>query len=367
VITIPVSKPSITIVEERSVRDAVRAGVVSGSGEIVERFERQWAAMCGTEHAVAVSSGTAALHLVLLGMGVRPGDEVVVPALTYVAVANAVRHAGAVPVVADVCAKTWCLDPVALGEAISPRTVGVIPVHAYGHPAAMAEISEVARTRGLWVVEDGAEAHLARCDGRVVGGLANAAAFSFYANKILTTGEGGAVTTSDAALADRVRALRNQGVLPGRDDRYSPSLIGLGQRMSGLAAALGCAQLTRAAELTARRSAAVQCYRAHLPGVTGVSEQPVAPGAVPAPWLFSLLLDRTTDRVSVAADLLRRGIETRPLFPPLNTVPAATQRDATPVAATLSRHGISLPLFPDLTEADIAYVVDALGQATRGR
>jgi perosamine synthetase len=362
---ISVARTSIGALEERYVLDALQSGWVSGNGPYVERFEHEWSLRCGTRHAVAVSSGTAALQLLLLAQGIAPGDEVIVPALTFAAVANAVCHAGGVPIVVDVDSSTWCLSAAAIAGAVTSRTVGVVAVHAYGHPAEMTSIAAVADEFGLWLVEDGAEAHFATYHGAPVGGLAAGAAFSFFGNKIITTGEGGAVTTDDDDLADTVRALRHHGVAAG-DDRYRPSLVGFGLRMGNLAAAVGCAQLDRADELLAGRRAAVAHYEHALRGVGGISFQPVAPSVVPAPWFFSVLIDPRDDqraRDAVACALARNGIETRNLFPPLGTLAVARARaHSCPVATRLARDGLSLPLFAGIEARDIDRVVATIRQ-----
>ncbi|HEV7527243.1 MAG TPA: DegT/DnrJ/EryC1/StrS family aminotransferase [Acidimicrobiia bacterium] len=362
---IPVSQASVGELEEKYALDALDSGWLSGNGPYVERFENEWSRLCATKYAVAVASGTAALHLLLLALAVRPGDEVIVPALTFVAVANAIRHAGGVPVVVDVDAATWCLSPDAVAAAITARTVGVVAVHAYGHPADMDTINVLARRAGLWVVEDGAEAHLARYRGRPVGGLGVGAAFSFFGNKIVTTGEGGAVTTDDADLAHAVRALSRQGVGSG-DDRYAPSVVGLGLKLGNLAAAVGCAQLERADDLLARRRAAAARYVEGLFGVPNISFQPVAPSVVAAPWLFSILVDapnRESARDDLARTLSCHGIETRNLFPPLGSLAAARPaRHDTPVARDLATRGLSLPLFAGIEEHQIDRVVETIAR-----
>ena len=357
---IPVARASIGALEEKYVLDALQSGWVSGNGPYVERFEHEWALRCGTKHAVAVSSGTAALQLLMLALGVSPGDEIIVPALTFAAVANAVCHAGAVPIVVDVDLSTWCISPTAIAAAITAKTVGVIAVHAYGHPADMNAIATVADRFGLWVAEDGAQAHLATYHDAPVGGLSMGAAFSFFANKIVTMGEGGAVTVDDDDLAATVRALRHHGVASG-DDRYSPSLPGFGLRMGNLAAAVGCAQLERVDQLLIERRSAIARYEHELRALDGISLQPVAPSVVAAPWLLSVLVeshDDANERDAIARALTRARIESRNLFPPLGTLPVGRAGGhAAPIATRLAREGLSLPLFAGIDERDIDRVV----------
>jgi hypothetical protein len=213
---IPVASTDLSGHEERYAVDAIRSSWISSTGPYLSRFEAEFAALCGVKSALAVSNGTVALHLALLGLDVRPGDEVIVPSLTYVATANAVRYVGGEPVFVDVDPETWCLDPRRLEEAITRRTRGIIAVHLVGHPADMDRINHLAVVNGLWVVEDAAEAHLASYKGRPVGGLARLATFSFFGNKLFTCGEGGAITLSDDQLNTRLRILRGQGMDPQR-------------------------------------------------------------------------------------------------------------------------------------------------------
>lgn len=363
---IPVSAPDLSGNEESYVLDAIRSSWISSSGPYVDRFEREFAAACGTAAAIAVSNGTIALHLALLALGVRAGDEVLVPALTYVATANAVRYVGGEPVFVDVDPATWCLDPSKLEDAITPRTRGIIAVHVYGHPADMDVINHIAGIHGLWVVEDAAEAHFATYKGRPVGGLADIATFSFYGNKLVTSGEGGAVTLSDPHLELRARTLRGQGMDPAR--RYYFPVTGYNFRLTNVACALLCAQIERRDAIVDRRREIFAAYRAGLEGVHGIGFQPVAEWANPAPWLFSMTVDanaygRTRDDLMerLAAD----GIETRPFFIPLNTLPpfreGASQRgDAVPVAESLGASGLNLPTFAGLTREAQSHVIDAV-------
>ena len=370
---VAVAAPDLTGNEEAYVVAAVRSGWVSSSGEFLERFEREFAAACGTRHAVACSSGTTALHLALATLGVGRGDEVIVPATTFVATANAVRFCNATPVFVDVDPETWCLDPRGVVAAIGPRTVGIIPVHLLGHPADMDAINAIAEQHGLWVVEDAAEATFATYRGRPVGGLADAAAFSFFGNKIVTSGEGGAVTFSRDDLAKRMRMLRGHGMDPAR--RYHFPIVGFNYRMSNLTAALACAQLERRDALVARRRAIVRRYDEQLRLQPGLTHRTDAPWAGVSPWLVAVVVDRDNfglDRDAVAAGRAGRGIETRPVFPPLHRRPpsrrlAARQGIASlPVAEWLGASGLMLPTHPLMTDDDVAFVCEASAAAGRG-
>lgn len=370
---IAVAAPDLGGNEEAYVVEAIRSGWVSSSGEFLERFEREFAAVCGTRHAVASSSGTTALHLALESLGTRRGDEVIVPATTFVATANAVRFCGATPVFVDVDPETWCLDPRGVAAAIGPKTVGIIPVHLLGHPADMDAINAIAADHGLWVVEDAAEATFATYRGRPVGSLADAAAFSFFGNKIVTSGEGGAVTFSRDDLALRMRMLRGHGMDPTR--RYHFPIVGFNYRMSNLTAALACAQFERRDALLARRREIVRLYEERLRTQPGLERRIDAPWAEVSPWLVAVVVDHAgfgLDRDGLAGALAARGIETRPLFPPLHRLRpyrrSAARQGITclPVAERLGAAGLMLPTHPLMTDDDVAFVCDAIAAAGRG-
>lgn len=368
---IPVSRPDLQGNEERYVVEAIRSSWISSTGSFVDRFEREFARACGTRIALSVCNGTAALHLAMLGMGVGPGDEVLVPSLTYVATANAVRYAGAEPVFVDVDPQTWCIDPLRLKASITPRTRGIIAVHLYGHPADMDSINQIARINGLWVIEDAAEAHFARYKGRLVGSLARLATFSFYGNKILTSGEGGAITLDDSDLESRLRTLRGQGMDPRR--RYYFVTIGYNFRLTNLACAVLCAQLERSTALIEQRRHVFRRYREALTGVPGIGFQPVAPWADPAPWLFCITLDEREfgrSRDELMTILQEAGVETRPFFMPLHRLPPyadASQRrgEVLPVTDRLGADGINLPTYSELTESEIEHIAGLIRKASR--
>jgi len=365
-VKIPISEPDLTGNEEAYVAEAVRSTWISSSGAFVERFEREFAEACASRSAVSTSNGTAALHLALLALGVGPGDEVLVPSLTYIATANAVRYVGAEPVFADVDPLTWCLDPEDLAGRVTPRTRGIIAVHLYGHPADMDAINQVAEAHGLWVVEDAAEAHFARYKGRTVGSLARLATFSFYGNKILTCGEGGALTLDDPELEERIRLFRNQGADPRQ--RYFFPVTGYNFRLTNVACALLCAQMERRESLIARRQQIFETYEALLADVPGLGFQPVAEWATPAPWLFSMTVDERVygrPRDALMAELAAQGIETRPFFMALHRLPpfqkASQERGETlPVTDRLSLCGLNLPSYPGLRDDDLRRIAGAI-------
>lgn len=366
---IPVSAPDLGDAEERYVVDAIRSSWISSSGHYVKRFEAEFAGLCGVKSAISVVNGTAALHLAVEAAGVRPGDEVIVPSLTYVATANAVRYAQGEPVFVDVDPTTWCLDPQLIEAAITPRTKGIIAVDLYGHPADMDRIREIASRHRLWVIEDAAEAHFARYRGRVTGSSADVTVFSFFGNKIITCGEGGAITTDDPELDRRIRLLRNQGMDPER--RYFFPVVGYNYRLTNVACALLCAQLERRDHLVGRRREIYARYRRNLDGVAGLGMQPIAPWAEPTPWLFCVTIDagrfgRTRDEVMAA--LQRNGIDTRPFFIPIHQLPpyaAGRQPPHLPETERLAASGLNLPTFSGMGDAQIDRVCATLTSARR--
>jgi perosamine synthetase len=354
---IPVSAPVLNGNERLYVNDCLDTGWVSSNGKYIARFEREFSAWCGAGHGVACCNGTVALHLALLALGIGPGDEVIVPTITFVATANAVHYVGATPVFADSERETWNMDVADAAAKITPRTKAMIAVHLYGHPADMDALSALAKKHGLFLVEDAAEAHGAEVSGRRAGSLGDVATFSFYGNKNLTTGEGGMCLTDNAGLAEKMRLLRGQGMDPQR--RYWFPIVGYNYRMTNIAAAIGCAQLERADWHIGRRREVFAWYHELLAGVDGVSWQPVADWARHACWMFTVLLQSGQLRDAVAAALLTDGIETRPVFPPMHTLPPyehLCERGSLPVGEMLSACGLNLPTGAHLSRADVERV-----------
>jgi perosamine synthetase len=370
-IRIPVAAPDLSGNEEAYVLDAMRSSWISSSGPYIDRFEHAFASLCEVDAAIGVCNGTVALHLALLALGVRAGDEVLVPSLTYIATANAVRYVGGEPVFVDVEPATWCIDPTKLEDSITRRTRGIIAVHLYGHPADMDAINHVAAVHGLWVVEDAAEAHLARYKGRSTGGLADVGTFSFYGNKIFTAGEGGAVTVHDRQLELRMRTLRGQGMDPSR--RYYFPITGYNFRLTNVACAILCAQLERREEILARRRAVFDGYSARLQGTRGIGFQPRASWAEPAPWLYCITVDPEAygrSRDELAALLADTGIDTRPFFMALHRLPPFREEsrrrgEDLPDTDLLSERGLNLPTYAALTDDDLDQISDCIRQAAR--
>lgn len=358
---LPVAEPMMDERELRYVTECILTGWVSSAGKFVTRFEEMFAQFCGRRHAIATSNGTTALHLTLVALDIGPGDEVIVPTLTFIATANVVVYTGAKPVFVDSEPTTWNIDPVRLEEAITPRTRAIIPVHLYGHPADMDPILALAEQHNLAVIEDAAEAHGASYKGRPVGQLGDMGAFSFYGNKIVTTGEGGMVVTDRSDLAEKIRQLRDHGMSPDR--RYWHSMLGYNYRMTNLQAALGVAQMEKIETLLAAKRRIAQTYNEILQDVPGIVLPPAEAWAENVYWLYSILIE--ADRFGHERDELRaylrdQEIDSRPFFPPLHMQPIYNTGQQLPVAEHLARAGLNLPSAVGLKSEDIRRVAQAI-------
>lgn len=357
---IPVAEPSIGEREVELVAEAVRSGWVSSIGEYVTAFEDELASRCGVAHAIATSNGTTALHLALAVAGIGPEDEVIVPSLTFVATAAAVRYLGASPVFAESDAAHWCLDPTDVASRITPRTRALVAVDLYGHPADMDALAEIATEHDLVVVEDAAEALGAVYRQRLAGGLGTLGVLSFYGNKLITTGEGGAVLTDDAALAERARLLRDHAMDPHR--RYWHAEIGFNYRITNMQAALGVAQLERLDEFLAKKREIAAVYRAGLQDVPGVTLQEEAEWATSSWWMTTLRIEPNggVGRDELAARLRADGVDSRPAFVPLHLLPHLRQDGALPVAEAVGSEGLSLPSSTSLTASELEWVIGSV-------
>ncbi|HEY0869266.1 MAG TPA: DegT/DnrJ/EryC1/StrS family aminotransferase [Acidothermaceae bacterium] len=364
---IPLARPDLSPRETAYVTDAIHTSWIASAGPYLERFESEFAEMCGTRHALAVSNGTVALHLALLGLGIGPGDEVIVPSLTYIASVNAVTYVGARPVFVDVDPVTWCIDPAAVALAVTPQTRAIMAVHLYGQPADMDALRSIARAHALHVVEDAAEAPCASYGGRPTGSLGDVATFSFYGNKILTSGEGGALTSDDDDLTARMKLFRGQGMDLNR--RYFFPVIGYNYRLTNIAAALLCAQMERRHELIERRTAIFARYTEGLRDIRGLELQADVAGQTRALWLYSVLVGEEFGRTrdDLAAALAEVEIETRPFFIPVHTLPPYASASTSNLSVTmrLARDGINLPTFSQMTDVDVDKVCAAIASAAR--
>ena len=364
---ISVAVPRLSGLEKTYVNEALDSTWISSRGPFIERFEAAVAEMAGTRHAVACNNGTTSLHLALAAMDLGPGDEVIMPALTYVATANCVHYCGARSVFVDNDPRTFNIDPERIEAAITPRTRGIMVVHLYGQSADMAPILDIAERHGLWVLEDAAEAHGARYRDQAVGGIGRCGSFSFFGNKIVTTGEGGAVTTNDDALAERMRILRSQGMDTQR--RYWHPVVGYNYRMTNITAAIGVAQMERLPEALAARKRIAAAYDARLAGLEGLVERPfTAQDCEHAYWMYTIMLgpDARVERDQVMAGMDDQGVETRPVFYPVNHMPPYFNDTLhIPNAERCAGRGINLPTHELLTEADIDRVCETLLETLR--
>lgn len=362
---IPLAKPVLGEAEERAVIEVLRSGQLSLGPKLGE-FERLFAERVGAPHASAVSSGTAGLHLALRAVGVGTGDEVITSPFSFVASANAIIYCGATPVFADIDPRTLNLDPSAAEAAITPRTKAILPVHIFGYPADTPAFERIAQKHGLALVEDACEALGARhADGPAVGGRGNPAVFGFYANKQMTTGEGGMVTLSDAAVKERIDSERNQGRAPDLG-WLDHDRLGFNYRLSEFACALGIAQLERLQEMLAARARVAALYREALAGVEGLALPNEDEDGNKRGWfVFVVQLPTGADRDGVVRALGAMGVQSKPYLPAIHLMSFYRERfghgeGEFPVCEGVSRASVALPFFPELTEPQIARVAQSL-------
>jgi perosamine synthetase len=359
----PIATPVLNGNETKYVLDCLNTTWISSNGPYLDQFEQQFAAFCQSKHAIACSNGTTALHLALLAHDVGPGDEVIVPTLTFVATANAVTYCGALPVFVDVEADTWNMDIRAIEQKITSRTKGIIAVHLYGHPADMDPIMELAHKYDLFVIEDAAEAIGAQYKGRMAGALGHTATFSLFGNKVITTGEGGVVTTDNEAIAEKIRLLRGQGI--DKNKKYWHPVIGYNYRMTNIQAAIGCAQLEKVEWHIRERIRVAMHYYDYLQHDSRLTLPVQRIWAKNVFWMFSIVLNGRSEqqRDHVMQQLKDKGIETRPFFYPMHILPP--YRDGQlyeeyPIANRIASQGMNLPSHGELTKKDIQYICQSL-------
>jgi perosamine synthetase len=359
---IPVSQPMLDSREAYFVNDALAKGAISGFfGEYIGLFEDEFARYSDCAYGVANSNGTTALHLGLLAVGVRAGDEVLVSTFTNMATIFAILYIGATPVPVDIEPDTLNMDPALLESLVTENTRAVLVVHLFGHPVDMDPVLDVARKHRLYVIEDCAEAHGALYKGRKVGGLGDAGCFSFYANKIITTGEGGMVTFKNKAFADRARNLK--GLAFGDTNKFMHKDVGYNYRMTNLQAAIGHAQFQKIDEIIERKRALARNYDTQFRSLVGVQLPVEKPYARSVYWMYHVVLTGPNRgrRSEVMRRLAQVGVETRETFVPANlqeifVTEGWTSRDACPKANAVSEDGFYLPSGPQLTPDELAYV-----------
>jgi perosamine synthetase len=369
---IPVFDPDIGEEEIAAVVEALRRKEISGSfGKAIPEFEESFAAYCGCKYGVAVSNGTTALHLAVAALGLPKNSEILMSASTNVATGLAAFHNDAIPIGVDSESVTWNLDLDLIEELITPATKAIIPVHLFGHPVDMDRLCEIASKNGLYVIEDCAEAHGASCRGRIVGSFGDMGCFSFYANKLITTGEGGMIVTNDAALAERLRLLRNLGFTK---PRFLHEVAGYNFRLTAYQAAMGVAQVKKLPNVVEAKRRMAARYRAVLGSIPGLQLPAEANWAKHVYWMYGIVVqpDFGISRDELAVRLAQRGIETRTFFCPMNVQPcfesmAGFRVVPTPVADMLWQCGLYLPSSHILTDDQIATVGEAVAEIQRGR
>jgi len=371
---IPVNDPLFGDTELAYVNECIQTGWVSSSGRFIQEFEEKWARYCGRRYGIAVSNGTAALQVSVASLGLQPGDEVIMPTFTIISCPLSVIYNSGTPVLVDSDPRTWCLDVEQVKRKITPRTRAIMPVHIYGHPVNMDSLLELAEKHSLTIIEDAAEAHgaeylsrhnTAQPCWRPCGSFGALSCFSFYANKLITTGEGGMVLTDDAQLAEKARSLRN--LCFQSDRRFYHEELGFNYRLTNLQAALGLAQLGRMDEIVARKRWMGQEYARKLKDINALQPQVVEPWARCVYWMYGVVLSEGTGMGadSFAQRLKELGVETRPFFLGMHEQPVFRKQNLFlnehyPTAERLSRQGLYLPSGLALTEDQLAQVCDAV-------
>jgi perosamine synthetase len=368
---IPVFEPVIGEEEIAYVTDALRKGELSGTfGHYLETFEQEFAEFCGCKYGVAVSNGTTALHLAVAAAGIQPGDEVLVSASTNIATALAVAHNNAIPVPVDSEEGTWNLDVTLIEGLITPKTKAIIPVHLFGHPVDMDALMALAKKHNLIVIEDCAESHGATCRGRMTGSFGDMGCFSFYANKVITTGEGGMVVTNDKALAERLRLLRN---LAFTTPRFRHEELGYNFRMTGYQAAMGLAQLRRIGHIIQEKRRIAHTYNALLADIPGLALPIEKEWAHNVYWMYGIVVGKEfgMSRDQLMENLKQRGVDTRTFFCPMNQQPCLQSipgfRNAPcPIADRIWESGLYLPSTYTLTETQLRQIAHTLRDLQAG-
>ena len=360
---IPVNQPLLNGREKELLNECIESGWISSDGPFVTEFERKFAAYIGCKQGIAVCNGTAALETAIYAAGIGKGDEIIMPSFTIISCAIAAIRLGAVPVLVDAEPETWNMDVNQIEKRITSRTRAIMPVHIYGHPVDMDPVIEVAKKHNLMVIEDAAEVHGAEYKGRKCGSMGDVSAWSFYANKNITTGEGGMVLTSDSRIAERAVSYRNLCFQPER--RFYHTELGYNFRLTNLQAAVGVAQLERIEEFIAIKRRLGEYYRRKLSAIPGIKCQIEKSWAKTVYWMYCIELDQSLDLDANALmiELGKRGIGTRPFFLGLHEQPVMHdlglfKGEHYPVTERIARQGLYLPSGLTLTEGLIDQVVD---------
>jgi perosamine synthetase len=354
----PVYQPSLAGNEEKYVMDCLRSTWISSKGEYIQRFEKGFGQYIGVNHAATVVNGTLALHLALVALGIGEDDEVIVPTLTYIASANAISYTGAKPVFVDSLTDTWQMDCEDILKKITPKTKAIMAVHLYGHPCDMDRLTAICKKYNLFLIEDCAEAIGSLYKGKHVGTFGDIATFSFYGNKTITTGEGGMVVTNDETLHDRVLHFKGQGLAKHRE--YWHDVIGYNYRMTNICAAIGLAQLENVEGILKKKNQIAEWYKEGLKD-SSYSFHKAIGDVKHSYWMCSILIPTPENREPLRNYLAEKGIETRPLFYPIHTMPMYAKKfERHKVAEFLGWRGVNLPSYPNLSFEDIKFISETL-------
>ena len=359
---IPVAEPSITKKEIYYVTKAVKSGWVSSLGEYITGFENKFAKFVGTKYALTTSSGTTALHLALTALGIKTGDEVIIPDLTFVATASAVKYTGAELIFADIDPETWCINPESIKKCITKKTKAIIPVHLYGFPSDMAKINKIAKENDLFVIEDAAESHGSAIKNKITGSFGNCGIFSFYGNKIITTGEGGMITTDDENFYEHAKYLRDHAMC--KEKRYWHTELGYNYRITNIQAALGLAQLERIDKIINKKMKIFAWYKQYLGKSDLYSLNPENEDIKNVFWMVCLLLSKKTkiERDVLIQRLKEKNVDTRPFFYPMSMLPIYNHRVTNPVSYDISSRGINLPSGFNLSRTEVKYIAETIAE-----
>lgn len=363
---ISIANPVFNGNEKKYLMECIDTGWVSANGRFINEFEQKFAEFVGVKHAISCSNGTVSLHLIMLGLGIGEGDEVIMPTLTYIATANAVKYCGAIPVFVDCIPGTFNIDPAKIEEKITDKTKAIMPVHLYGLSSDMDPIMKIAKKHNITVIEDAAEAHGAEYKGQRVGSIGHVGSFSFFGNKIITCGEGGMVTTNDTALYEKMKALKTQGVDPNK--KYWHNMVGYNYRMTNMQAAVGLGQLECIDWHIAERRRVAELYKKYFADFSEyVSMQECPENCTHVYWMNNIIL---SEKVNKSRDEVMRIMETkynvemRPFFYPMHIMPPYYDETVDcRVAEDISSRGISLPSHALLTEDNIKYICESMKDA----
>lgn len=355
------TKPSITDLEVEYATDAARNGWGERCYDYIHRFEADFRTFVGSQHAIATSSCTGAIHMGLHALGIGRGDEVILADINWIATAAPIVHLGATPVLVDILPESWCIDPDAAEPAITDRTRAIVATHLYGNLCDVDRLSDICRRHGLHLVEDAAEGLGSRWAGRHVGSIGTFGTFSFHGTKTMTTGEGGMFVTSDSALHDHVLTLSNHGRARSQTRQFWPDMVGFKYKMSNLQAAVGCAQLQRIDALVERKREIFAAYKDGFRNFPG-QMNPESDGCRNGYWMPTMVFDRELGKVKdkVLQALVAADVDARVFFHPLSDLGHFEKRHPTPIGHDISSRAINLPSYHDMTDDQIDYVVDVV-------